>query len=433
MTKRNGYFSKRATVLSGVAAIVVFFGGFGIWAATAKISGAAVATGSLVATGQNKVVQHLEGGIVRRIIAEEGERVEAGAPLIYLDDVQAHADVRRLTVQRDVLLALTARLEAERRGHAEITFPSELAAYANRPEIAHLMTDQREEFAAGLQRHESELSILSKRMEALEEEIIGLEAQIEAGNRQVALIQQEVDSLQSLFDRGLSRQDRLLALKREEAALSGRMGQYLAGIAKARQTIAETELQIVRAGNIRAEEANEDLTRVRAELTELEVGIAAAQDVLDRSIIRAPVSGLVIKMNIFTEGGVIAPRQELLEILPEGAVLLIEAAVQPEDIDLVQPGQGASVMLSALDRRTTPMVDAEVMFVSADLIAEDDSEASYYLARLQFDDLAQYDIEPADLYPGMNVEVFLRTTDRTFAEYVARPILDSFERSFREE
>lgn len=420
-------------VTAGLFAIVVFFGGFGAWAMTAMISGAAVTMGTLVATGQNKVVQHLEGGIVKSIVVAEGDRIKAGAPVLILDDTQAQANLNRLTVQKDVLTALAARLEAERRSESAVTFPESLAERADNADTRDLLDDQRQEFKARYERYQKEIGILRKRVLALQEEIAGLEAQIKAGETQLTLIKEEHTALHKLFRKGLARKERLLALKRSEADLQGQNGEYRANIAKARQTIAETELQIARAANVRVEQANSELTRVRGEIAGIDTQIAAARDVLDRIVVRAPTSGSVVRLGVHTDGAVIRPGQEILEILPENAELLIEAQVKPEDIDLVHKGQDAMVRLSALDRRTTPNVDAVVTYVSADLIVKKETQVPYYLARLRFKDLEATGIRLKDLYPGMTVEAYLRTEDRTFLQYIAKPILDSLQKSFREE
>lgn len=426
-------FSVHMPVLAGSAALLLFFGGFGVWASTAPIAGAAVAAGTLVVSGQNKVVQHLEGGIITDILVEEGSRIEIGAPVLVLDRTAAAANLARMTERRDTLMALEAKLLAERDSLDEIRFPQQLTDQTADPLIVRLLEDERTDFVARLSRHRDEIGILEKKIQALEEKIIGIEAQNEAVIEQMGLMEEELQGLSGLMKDGLTTQERLLALKRARASLFGDKGENLAAIATARQDIAQTEQQIQHTRTTRQEEASKQLTQVRASLQDVENQIKAARDILNRIVVRSPISGTVIKLGVSTIGEVIQSGQKLLEILPEGAELLVEARVHPEDIDVVSVGQEASIMFGALNRRTTPVAKATVEFVSADILVDEATGQPYYLTRLGLSDIGEAGISILDLYPGMHVETFITTEDRTFLNYLVRPIMDSFSKAFREE
>ncbi|MDP2621020.1 MAG: HlyD family type I secretion periplasmic adaptor subunit [Hyphomicrobiales bacterium] len=446
--------SVRWPAILGLMGILAFFGGLGVWASTAPIAGAAVAPGVLVASGHNKIIQHLEGGIIKEILVGEGDRVNADAPVFVLDRTAAETNLNRLTAKRDTLQAYEARLLAERDGNESLLRPDQIssqllqAGVGERPEIGvfpdalarrsadpwlqRLLDDQRAEFDARLSRHRDEIGILSKRMRAYQEEIAGIEAQNRALGQQLDLVDKEVADLSGLFEKGFATQERLLALKRSQAALLGEKGENIAKIASARQQIAQIEQEVARLKTARREEASTNLSQTRAELQDVEKQIRTADDILDRIVIRSPVAGVVVKLGVHTPGEVIQSGQRLLEILPDGEDLLIEARVPPEDIDSVKVGQTAAVSLSALNRRTTPVVNAQVTYVSADRLVDENTQQPYYLARLRLVELAGTGIDQADLYPGMQVDTYIRISERTFVDYLVRPIRDSFRKAFRE-
>ncbi|AKI02717.1 type I secretion membrane fusion protein, HlyD family [Hoeflea sp. IMCC20628] len=425
-------FSVRMPVLVGVMGLVLFFGGFGVWASTAPIAGAAVASGTLVVSGQNKVVQHLEGGIIKEILIEEGSRITLGAPVLVLDKTAAASNLDRLTERRDTLMALEAKLLAERDNLDEIRFPAQLTEKTASPSIVLLLEDERTDFSARLSRHKDEIGILEKKIRAFEEQIVGIKAQNEAVEEQMSLMADELHGLAGLMKDGLTTQERLLALKRARASLLGDKGENIASIATVRQDIAQTEQQIQHTRTSRQEEASKQLAQVRSALQDIQNQIKAARDILERTVVRSPIAGTVIKLGVHTIGEVVQSGQQLVEILPEGAELLIEARVSPEDIDVVSVGQEATIMFSALNQRTTPVAKATVDFVSADILVDESTRQPYYLTRLKLADIEDVGISILDLYPGMQVETFVTTEERTFLDYLVRPIRDSFAKAFRE-
>jgi HlyD family type I secretion membrane fusion protein len=420
-------------VLVGALAVLALFGGLGAWAVTAPISGAAVAPGVLIASGQNKVVQHLEGGIVREIFVREGDRVNAGEPLLRLDDTEAGTSLTRLAERQIVLRGLEARLAAEQDGKETLELADDTVAQEYRPLLQRVITDQRAEFMARLSRHLDEIGILSKRMAAYEDEIVGLEAQKVAISEQISLLEGELGDLEGLLKQGLTTQDRMLELKRNNASLRGQHAGVSAAIAKARQEISQTEQQIRYTRTVRQEEASAELTTTRSEIQDIENQMRASRQVLSRIIIRSPIDGTVLKLGVTTVGEVIQSGQRLMEVLPADADLIIEARLDPGDVDSVSLGQSARVLLSSLNQRTTPTVDATVAYVSADRLTDERTGQPFFVMRLLFGDVESKGIKRSDLYPGMQVETYVQTGDRTFAEYLLRPILDSFGRAFREE
>lgn len=417
----------------GLLAMLALFGSFGVWASTAPISGAAVAQGSFVARGQNRTIQHLEGGIIEAILVDEGARVSAGDELIRLDATQPRATLQRLTAEFDTVLAREARLVAEREGADRLVFSEALLKRsASEPSVAEQMADQEAEFAAKRERFQAETAVLEQKIKALEEEISGHKAQREAISSQLALVEEELADLQALFEKRLTAQERLLALRRTASQLQGKDGELIAASGKAEQTILENRQQIIRLETERVEEAATGLVELRVEKAKLQNEIAAAADILARVAVRTPMDGIVVKVHVNTIGGVLEQGASVVDILPLPADLVVEARLDPVDIDRVSPGQDASVRIPALHIPYSPAIPAKVEYVSADRFVDEDSNEVYYLARIGAIELPA-DIEPERLYPGMQVEAFIATEPRTFLEYLVEPVLQSFQRSLREQ
>lgn len=425
--------SAGAPIAIGLLAMAALFGSFGVWAGTAPIRGAAVAEGSFVARGQNRTIQHLEGGIIEAILVDEGAQVRAGDELIRLDPTQSRATLQRLSAEFETILAREARLVAEREGADRLAFSDTLRERAaNEPVIAELMADQEEEFAAKRDRFRAETAVLGQKIKALEEEISGQKAQRAAIARQLALVEEEIEDVQALFEKRLTAQERLLALKRTASQLQGKDGELIAASGKAEQTILENRQQIIRLETERVEEAATGLVELRVEKAKLQNEIEAAADVLERGSVRTPMDGIVVKVHVNTIGGVLEQGAAVVDILPLPADLVVEARLDPVDIDRVAPGQDASVRIPALHIPYSPAIPARVEYVSADRFVDEETNEIYYLARIGGIDLPA-DIEPERLYPGMQVEAFIATEPRTFLEYLVEPVLQSFQRSLREQ
>lgn len=423
----------RKPIWVGTLALAVFGSVFGVGATTAPINGAAIASGSFVARGQNQVVQHLEGGIVAEIMVEEGDIVALGDILVRLDTTRARADQQRLTTELNMGMARESQLLAERDGSDRINYPSSLLDAAhNNWAVAGLIADQEREFAARNASRDINIAILRQTMMAGEEQIEGFEAQRAAYAKQIDLLHQEIKMVQSLYDRGLSAVDRLYQLNRTVAEMEGLEGKAKAEIGSARQMNLEAEQKIASLEKERVKAAATDVISIRLELAKLQKELAQTSDLLDRSVIVAPVDGIVVKREVNTVGGVISEGGTVVELIPTPADLVVEARVSPSDIDRIFEGQSASIRIPALHIPYSPLMPARVEYVSADKLVGNQEEADYYVARIS-NIILPAEIDASRLYPGMQVEVFIITGDRTVAEYLLDPLWASFSRSLREQ
>lgn len=422
----------RWPTLIGVAIGLAFFGGIGVWAGTAEVSGAVATAGVFRAKGQNKIVQHLEGGIIHRILIEEGQTVKVGQVLIKLDDTGTKAQLQRLVLRRYQLMAILARLDAERDLRTEITFPPELAQGAKIPEIAPVIKTQYSEFKARSHQLTTQIAVLERRIAAIEEERAGLVAQREAVVSQLALIKQELEAQESLLEKGLTRLTTVLALKRESARLEGQRGELSAAIGRSKERATEQESEIIHLKAKRVEEATEALRTTETEIADLEQRITAARDQLQRTSIRAPVNGVVVKLAQHTTGGVLKPGDAIVELLPIEEDLIVEAYVRPQDIDSVKKGNRAELRLTSLNQVTTPSFKGHVVYVSADTVESNKPGEKFYIARVRIDDSEADKLSRLELAPGMPVEVFIETNMRTVLQYFAKPLKDRLSHAFRE-
>lgn len=425
--------SFRAPVVAALLIAGVGLGGFLVWAATAELAGAVIASGFVAANGENQTIQHLEGGIVKDILVKEGDVVAAGQPLIVLDPTLVEANLNRSRKTLATLRADEARLLAELFDRSEIAFPPELLVDTIDPALRNFIESKRTEFELRTLRYRNEVRILEERLAGLGEEIAGTNAQRVATQKQIELMRAELKDLDYLFQKGLARQDRIFAMQRSEADLEGRDGALLATIGKAKQTIAEVRQQIEKLGHDRRTEAGTKLSETRTRIADTLEQIVAYESILSRIVIRAPASGTVVRLNVNTVGAVISPGQAVAELLPKNADLVVEARLQLMDIDAVQVGRPANVRLSALNHRTTPVVASQVVYVSADKLTDKQSQQAYYRVRLSLDLDQLPNRDRLLLAPGMPAEVFITTAERTMLRYLFRPIEDSFAKALRED
>jgi HlyD family type I secretion membrane fusion protein len=423
----------RATMLGGLFAMAAGLGGFGTWAAYAPLASAALAHGVIAVDGSRKVVQHVEGGSIAELLVREGDRVQAGQTLLRLDDLEAKALHDQLEGQYFAFAAQEARLRAESASLDAVTFPHALEAARGRPEVAEILMTQQRIFDSSRSALDGQVNALRQRIAQLVSQIEALRSQLSAGEKQRAIIEDEMADVQSMVDKGLERKPRLLALKRNAAFIEGQQGEYVNRIAQARESIAETELGILNAARARVEKAALELGGISAQRAQVEQRLAEAQVKLGRRDVLAPVAGIVLSLKYRTLGGVIPPGREILEIVPEGDGLVVEAQVSPLDVDVVRVGLDARVMLSAYKSRTTPQLDGKVLQVSADAIRDEHTGQSYFLARIEVDGDRLGALPDVRLAPGMPVEVLIETGERTVLDYLLQPITDSFRRAFREE
>ena len=423
----------RGMVIVGFAITGLFFGIFGGWAALAPLESAAIAPGVVSVDTNRKTIQHLEGGIVGEIRVREGDVVKAGQVLIRLDEIQPRASLDLLEGRLMAAIALEARLIAERDDKKVIEFPEELLSRQDNPDTAKIIHGQSRIFESRKAAIDGQVAILGRRTAQLGEEINGLRNQIKAEEKQLALIGEEIADVDGLIKKGLARKPRLLSLKREAAEIEGSRGKNQAAVARSKQQIDETRLRVSELRINLINEVVQELREVQSELFDLSERIGAARDVLSRTEIRAPLDGTVVNLRVHTTGGVIAPGEQLLDIVPSDEPLVIEARIDPNDIDIVHPGLPAQVRLSAFSQRTMVPLDGRVVWVSADSMTDERTGQSYYLARVVLTGDPGKVLEGASLYPGMAAEVMIVTGARTAFEYLVRPIAMSLNRAFRED
>ena len=422
----------RGPVTFGLALIFLFFGVFGAWAALAPLQSAAIAPGVVSVDSSRKTVKHLEGGIVGEILVQEGVAVKAGQVLIRLDELQAGATLDLLRGRLIAATALQARLQAERDGSAEIAYPQWLRQ-ETADKVKEVLSGQTSIFQVRAESLAGQTAILQQRIAQFDEEIQGLQGQIAAEDRQVALITAELKDLRKLVKKGLARRPRMLELERRAAEIQGSRHQNQARLARVRQQIGETELRISELKTQRDNEVVAELREVQSEILDLTERVRAAGDVMDRTEIRAPISGTVVGLQVHTAGGVIAPREALMDIVPSEDSLIVEARVNPIDIDVVRSGLPAQVRFSAFSQRNQLPVEGIVTSVSADSLVDDRSGEAYYLARIELTGDFRKMLDGAELTPGMQADVIIVTGERTALQYLMKPLVRSFDRALREE
>ncbi|MCB9947418.1 MAG: HlyD family type I secretion periplasmic adaptor subunit [Rhodospirillaceae bacterium] len=430
---------KRPAVI-GIVVVVLFFAGLVGWSAVAPLASAAIAPGLVSPDGSRKTVQHLEGGIIREILVEEGDVVSAGDPLVLLEDTQASASYQLLHTQYLTLAATRARLVAEQSGADIVTFPDWLQEMADNtreaddPEsAAGILAAQQHLFQTRRDARDGRKGILRQRIAQLDEEIEGLHQQIASQERQIELIEQEIVGVAQLVAQGLERQPRLLALQRAQADIEGERAANTAAIARAGQAIGEAELQIIGIDTLTLDEVANQLTEVQSDFASVSERLRAAEDVLRRTVITAPVAGTVVQLHYRTRGGVIGPGQPILDIVPLDDDLLIDVRVSPMDIDVVEVGLTAQVHLSAFRQRNLPRVTGIVRYVSADVLVDQNTGESYFRARVEVDRSSLEALDNSiELSPGMPAEVMIMTGEQTALEYILQPFLETIRRSFRE-
>jgi len=424
----------RGPMLVGLLGLVLLLGGFGTWAATTTISGAIIAPGRIEVDQNRQVVQHPDGGVVAEINVKEGDRVSAGDVLLRLDPTDLQSQLMIAENQLVELMARRARLEAERDQRKELDFdPLLVQMVADMPDAAALMQGQTTLLMARAETAEQRIAQLHKRRDQTRDQISGIDAQSTALSKQLDLIAEELVSQQSLLDRGLAQAARVLSLQREEARLSGRMGELAAQRAQAEGRITEIEIEILQLGTDRREEAITTLRDLQFRELELREQRRALKERMSRLEITAPVPGIVYNLQVFALRSVIRPADPVLFLIPQDRPLVINARVEAIHVDKLHVGQEVTLRFSALDQRTTPELRGHVTQVSADAFEDEATRASYYRAEVVLE-AGEADRLPPDvtLIPGMPVETFIRTADRTPIAYLVKPFTDYLTKAFRE-
>jgi HlyD family secretion protein len=424
--------SIRLHLIIGLAVVIVLAGGFGGWASTVQISGALIAPGSVVVESNVKKVQHPTGGVVGEVRARDGDVVKAGDVVVRLDDTVTKASLAIVVKTLNGLYARAARLEAEQRGESKLSFPPQLTERVGDPDVQNVMASESKLFEVRVHGRAGQKAQLRERVAQLNEEIGGLSAQENAKDKEIALIEKELVGVRSLYEQHLVQISRLTVLERDAARLAGERAQYIASRAQAKGKITETELQIIQVDKDMVSEVSKDLRETNDKIGEFVERKVTAEDQLRRVDIRAPQDGMVLQSTVHTVGGVITAGDAIMMIVPQADDLQVEAKVDPKDIDKLQIGQKTLMRLTAFNQRTTPELNGLVTRVSPDVTTEQRTGQSYYTIRVSLPPKEVARLGDVKLIPGMPVEAFVQTGDRTMLSYLLKPLNDQLMRSFRE-
>jgi HlyD family secretion protein len=419
-------------MFAGLTIFVVLAGAVGGWAGTTELAGALIASGSIVVDSNVKKVQHPTGGVVGELRVRDGDRVKAGDILLRLDQTVTRANLAIITKGLDELSARKARLEAERDGAEAIAFPGPLADRESDPEVAHVMRGERQLFELRRSARSGQKAQLRQQVEQLREEIVGLTAQQRAKRREIELIERELEGVRGLFKRNLVPITRLTQLEREATRLDGEQAHLLAAVAQAKGKTAEIELKVLQIDQDLSSEVAREMREIDAKIGEFVERKIAAEDQLARVDIRSPQDGTVFQLVVHTIGGVIAPGEPMMLIVPEADSLIVEAKVSPQDIEQVHLEQKSVLRFPAFNAPTTPEINGQVTRISADTTVDQRTGLSYYTIRISMhpDELSR--LGNSKLVPGMPVECFIQTGERTVISYLLKPLRDQMGRTFRE-
>jgi HlyD family secretion protein len=435
MSRREGPGARHSIKLHlivGLAVVGILAGGLGGWASTAEISGALIAPGAVVVDSNVKKVQHPTGGVVGEVLARDGDLVKAGDVVVRLDDTVTKASLAIVTKNLDGLWARGARLEAEQRGVDRIVFPTALLARAGDPDVTNIIASETKLFEVRTFGRVGQKAQLRERVTQLNEEIAGLTAQEKAKDQEIVLVEKELTGVQQLYDKHLVQMSRLTTLERDAARLNGERAQFIASRAQAKGKITETELQIIQVDKDLVSDVSKDLRETNDKIGEFVERKVTAEDQLRRTDIRAPQDGMVLQSTVHTVGGVITAGDAIMMIVPQSDALSVEAKVNPQDIDKLQIGQKTLLRLSAFNQRTTPELNGVVTRVSPDVTTDQRTGQSYYTIRVSMPPEEVKRLGDAKLIPGMPVEAFVQTGDRTMLSYLIKPLSDQLMRAFRE-
>lgn len=405
----------------------------GTFASYANISSAVFATGVVAVESSRKIVQHLEGGMVREILVKDADLVQAGQVLIRLDPLKAKASADLYRNQLFAILAAQGRLEAEQTQAEVVSFPQYLAASVNNREAARIMAEEEKVFIQGRESLTNQIAIHNNRITQLEQQVIGYQSQVDALDVQIASLTEQNVNLSGLSESGLYATNDLRVAQRQLAALQGQHGNAIAQLATARGNIEESRLEIDQLKQDYRRSAADHLADIRPQVTDLRERLTVADDALSRLEIRAPQTGVVQNLQVHTIGGVIGSGTTILEIVPTGDDLVINAQVSPTAVDSIHADMVAEVKFTAFHSRNLPILLGTITSVSADAITDQTTGASYFLARVQVDPQSIPLEFRGKLQPGMPAEVVVTTGERTIMDYLTRPMEDAIFRGLREE
>ena len=421
-------------IFSGLAIMALFAGGFGLWASYAPLGAAVQAQGDITFDTKRKTVQHLEGGIVKRILVREGDTVKAGQALIVLEDDQVKPTVELLEGQSLAETAAIARLDAERNDLQSIAFPSSISTRAKEPAVARIIQTETQLFRAKRDAYQSQVDVLKSQIQQTREETKGLQDQLVQKKQEIASLGEQLAANRYLLKKDYVTKTSVLELERMHAEKSGECDVITASIGRNSQRLAEYEARIGGLKGTRIQESAAEMKLSSIKRNELEERVRPSRNALERQFIRAPVSGKVVDLKVTTVGGVIAGKEPLMDIVPTSDILVLEAKIGINDIHDVQVGLPAEVTLTAYKASTTPTVKARVTYVSADRLTSrtPQGEMPYYEVRLDLDAQSLKDAGNLKLYPGMAAQVSISTKSRTAFDYFIGPFRERAGKAFHE-
>ena len=429
-------FNERAelTRLARAGVLVLLLGTavMGGWLVAAPLSGAIIAAGFVKVDMNRKVIQHQEGGIVKQVLVRDGERVKAGQVLVVIEDVKLDATLDLLRTQHDGERAKAARLEAERAMSPAVKFPPELVARKDEPKVVEFLQRETTLFKARREALDTQVALLRRQIQQTAQEVKALTDQIAAEARALKLQKEELATNQALLEKGFVQKTRLMQLERQVAEYEGRWNERRAELSKAEQRSQELELRVLAQRNAYVQSAADELKDASARIFDLEERLRPSKDASERQRISSPISGEVVGLRVFSQGGVVGPREVLMEIVPEDKTLIIEARIRPEDINHVRAGSEAEIRLTAYQQRTTPLVAGRVNYVAADRMVEQQTGAAYYVAHVDVPLQALVDAGNLKMQAGMPAEVYIRTDSRSALDYLLAPVTAYLRRGMRE-
>jgi HlyD family secretion protein len=424
--------SLRKPIIAGLTVIILGFGGFLTWGFTAELDSAAVATGSVIVDSKKKVVNHYEGGILKKLLVDEGQHVTAGQTLALLDGTRSESEIGQLRGERFGLMAKLARLRAEQRGQDNIAFPQELTA-SDEEYVGDILSDEQRLFSKRNEVYAAKRDAQAKQIEQFEAEAQALVSQINARTRQEKLVAEQLKGIRQLADKGFATRTQLVEVENNWSDLVGDMGEFKAQKAAAQQQKAEAEINLASIEMEWQSDIATEIQEAQLAFNDVTQRIRASKDVLDRLEVKAPQAGTVANIQIRTPGGVISPAEPIMDIIPEDEPLVIEARINRQDIDSVQVGSKVQIRLTAYSQRRLSPLIGEVRYVAPDQTVDEQRDSSYYIIRAAInpEELAKYD--DINLRPGMPANILVLKTPRKAIDYLIDPIVQSMDKAFREE
>ena len=422
----------RPLVRTGAVLIFLTFGVFGAWSAVARLDGAVIGSGVVAVESSKKTVQHFEGGIVRAILVREGAHVEQGDVLVRLDPTRAEASFDLYRLQLAAALANETRLVSERDDLAELDFPPEVLEVQGDSLVTRAVTDQRRQFQARRDTLQRQIEVLRAQIDQIRNEIEGIKLEQKTAEGQLVFIAQELVGLRGLLEKKYIELPRVSNMEREQLRLQGVIARSTIDAARAAQRIGETELKIEQLRLERREEASKQLPEVRKAISDIRQQMIIASDTLKRIEIRAPVTGTVQQIRIFTIGGVVRASEPIMDVVPVTDELVVRARIAPQDMQMIRPGLPAEVRFPALLRPNVPFIVGKVRTVSTDRLIDEATREPYFAAEVAVERSTILPEIQESITAGLSADVIIPTRERTALEYLVSPITDRFQKAMRE-